>query len=243
MPSKRVLTLKERLYPSQNCGTVLFRSMITKRLRPGHTVLDLGAGLGRSALDFRSNVKIVIGLDIDPEINKNQFLSFAVRGDAELLPFKDKSFNLILANYFVEHVKAPLTMLHNAYRILRPGGYLVFRTPNLYHYVSIAALLTPIQFHKKYSKYVKGAEGDLFPKFYRMNTGARVQHLCEEAGFVKEELLTIERQPSYLMFSVPSFYLGYAYERLVNSSEVFKDFRSNIFGVFRKPENNMEIPR
>ena len=67
-----------------------------------------------------------------------------------------------------------------------------------------------------------------------MNTRQTVRRVLIQAGFFEEELLTVETEPSYLMFSVPSFLLGVAYERLVNRFPFLSGFRACLFGCFRK---------
>jgi hypothetical protein len=55
-----------------------------------------------------------------------------------------------------------------------------------------------------------------------------------QVGFVEEELLTVETEPSYLMFSLPSFLVGVAYERVVNHFASLSGFRACLFGCLRK---------
>ena len=45
----------------------------------------------------------------------------------------------------------------------------------------------------------------------------------------------IEVPPNYLMFSLPTFLLGVAYERVVNAAAWLSAARVNFIGVFRKP--------
>ena len=47
------------------------------------------------------------------------------------LPFKDSEFDLIWHFDVIEHVEKPFMFLSEQYRLLKPGGYLLFNTPNL----------------------------------------------------------------------------------------------------------------
>ena len=76
--------------------------------------------------------------------------------------------------------------------------------------------------------------GEPFPTYYRMNTCSDVRRMLTQAGLVEEELLTVEAEPSYLMFSVPLVLLGVTYERLVNRFACFTNLRACLFGCFRK---------
>lgn len=55
-----------------------------------------------------------------------------------------------------------------------------------------------------------------------------------QAGFREVDLIFREACPNYLTFSMPSFLLGVAYERLVNRFDFLKGIRCNIIGRFVK---------
>jgi hypothetical protein len=76
--------------------------------------------------------------------------------------------------------------------------------------------------------------GEPYPTYYRMNTCADIRRVLTRVGFVEEELLTVEAEPSYLMFSLPSFLVGVAYERVVNRFASLSGFRACLLAVFAK---------
>src|SRR5205085_10752753 len=80
---------------------------------------------------------------------------------------------------------------------------------------------------------------DVFPKFYRCNTEGMVRRLFVKAGFTVEELVLVEKEPTYLTRSAWLFSDGVWYESLVNSTDRTKSFRSNILTIFRNNLNNM----
>jgi ubiquinone/menaquinone biosynthesis C-methylase UbiE len=49
-------------------------------------------------------------------------------GDAEALPYSDRSFDAVVANLGIHHVARPGTAIAEALRVLRPGGRLAFTT-------------------------------------------------------------------------------------------------------------------
>ena len=57
------------------------------------------------------------------------------------LPFKDGLFDVIFHHDVVEHVKKPYLFLQEQYRVLKPGGHIVFGTPNLHRPANIIKLL------------------------------------------------------------------------------------------------------
>jgi hypothetical protein len=76
---------------------------------------------------------------------------------------------------------------------------------------------------------------DPHPTYYRMNSLVAVRRALKSVGFTEEDILMVEAEPSYLMFSVPSFLLGVGYERIVNHSEALSGLRACILACFRKP--------
>ncbi len=54
-----------------------------------------------------------------------------VDGDAqELLGLKNESFDFVYSSHCLEHVRDPLEALLNWWRVLKPGGYLIFAIPD-----------------------------------------------------------------------------------------------------------------
>jgi hypothetical protein len=75
-----------------------------------------------------------------------------------------------------------------------------------------------------------------------MNTRRGARRVLTRAGLQEEELVTVEAEPSYLVFSTPSFLLGVAYERLVNRISSLAGFRACLFGCFRKDRAAPGVP-
>ena len=101
------------------------------------TVLDLGAGLGHASVEA-----IMRGCEltaVEPGIEwcsiVRQRLKQAGRGDAivadgEKLPFSDSRFDLIVSIGVLEHVRRPGHLLNEAYRVLKPGGWMFLSCEN-----------------------------------------------------------------------------------------------------------------
>jgi len=240
-PGVRELT--QRFYYQRPCwvdGTSQFAALIHKRLSRDARILDLGAGRGKAGpVNFRGEAGVVVGVDPDWGLSENSSVDRHVLGLAQKLPFRAAAFDLVFSDWVVEHLPDPAGAITEVFRVLKPGGSLVFRTGNLFHYSYAIAAVTPHWFHRLVANWVRGVvdDGDdPHPTYYRMNTEASVRRSLEQAGFAEEELLMVEAEPSYLMFSVPTFLLGLAYERLVNRAAFLSGFRACIFGCFRKPE-------
>lgn len=211
--------------------------MIRDVVEPGSLILDLGAGVG-SSVKLGAKVASVVGVDSASAITENSGVAHRVRGRAPYLPFRNDTFDLVLCDWVVEHLEDPETVAAEVMRVLTPGGYFAFRTGNLFHYSYALAASTPYWFHRMAANRARGLQGSLsdpHPTYYRMNTPRAVWRSMKKAGFVEGRVRMVEAEPSYLMFSVPSFFLGLAYERLVNRVPKLARFRACILACFRKP--------
>jgi SAM-dependent methyltransferase len=101
--------------------------------------LDLGAGQGAlSALLLRAGYD-VSACDLFPEFFRCPGVECR-RSDAhDRLPYTDASFDLVACFEVVEHLESHASLFREIARVLRPGGTLVFTTPNI---VSIKSRLS-----------------------------------------------------------------------------------------------------
>jgi ubiquinone/menaquinone biosynthesis C-methylase UbiE len=117
---------KTRLYDRRRGwvdGTTRFAALVRNRLRPDMRILDLGAGPGKPGrVNFRGEVASVVGVDPDWLLSLNEQVDVRVLAVAESLPFRSASFDLILADWVVEHLPDPGGMASEIQRVLKPGG-------------------------------------------------------------------------------------------------------------------------
>jgi SAM-dependent methyltransferase len=237
-----VKALTERFYhnrPDWVDGSSQFGNLVREYLRSDYRILDLGAGSGKvGPVNFLGEVRTVIGIDRDAYIRRNTQIDHGVIGLAEHLPFRASSFDLIVSDWMIEHLARPESAAAEVYRILKSPGFFAFRTGNVRHYSYGIAAVTPHWFHQLLTNRVRrlpAGNGDPYPTHYRMNTVEAVRNYLGRAGFVEEKLMMVEPEPSYLMFSIPSFLVGLAYERLVNGVPSLSRLRACILCCFRKP--------
>jgi SAM-dependent methyltransferase len=222
--------------PDWTDGTSEFAAMVRKVLKPTSRVLDLGAGCG-GMVSFRGEVAMVVGMDADYSINNNINVDRRVRGLAGSLPLRAAAFDLVCCDWVIEHLSDPRAAAREVMRVLAPGGFFVLRTGNLFYYSYALAAMTPYWFHRMVANLARGlaAEDDPHPTYYRLNTAGEMRRSLVEAGFAEVGLRMVEAEPSYLMFSVPSFLAGLAYERIVNRIACLARLRACIFVCARKP--------
>ena len=92
----------------------------------GMRVLNLACGPGLVAGEAAEREARPIGLDFSSAMialaRANYPAIGCAEGDAEALPFADRSFEAVVANFGLHHVPRPIRALSEIHRVLRPGG-------------------------------------------------------------------------------------------------------------------------
>ena len=82
---------------------------IKRYLAPDFSVLDVGCGVGEHSRLLKNDCKRIYGIDLSLEMvksaNNNLGGTFAMRGDATKLPFRDSSFDVIYTSNTLHHIK------------------------------------------------------------------------------------------------------------------------------------------
>lgn len=230
--------LDRALYPnfSRNWDDQLLRERVVSHLHAAATVLDLGAGAGIvEQMNFKGLAGRVCGVDLDPRVVENPMLDEGRVADAGGIPYPDGMFDLVFADNVVEHLSDPLSVFTDVFRVLKPGGVFLFKTPNRSHYMPTIARLTPHSFHQLVNRIRGRAEVDTFPTLYRANCRKTVISIASQAGFGVDRIERIEGRPEYTRIAWPFYLLGAAYERLVNSTEALAGIRILLIAELRKP--------
>lgn len=99
------------------------------------TILDIGCGKAWVAQNCCSMAKHVVSMDIsltnvEKARKKYTFENHSgVVADSLKLPFKENSFDYIIASEIIEHVVYPDVFVQGLLKILKPGGKLLVTTP------------------------------------------------------------------------------------------------------------------
>jgi SAM-dependent methyltransferase len=227
-----IAELDAKYYPNYVRPDVRFDRAIRRYLHATDSILDAGAGRGEKfRYDYKTWVERVVGVDVEEGVLTNPNLDEAYVADLADLPFDDATFDLVFSRCVLEHVEDPVSVLEELRRVLRPNGHLIFRVPSRFHYVSIAARLTPLRFHRWFNAQ-RGFGAENFPTFYRINDRSTLRSLAAATGYGIRELELFEMKPSYLVFHPLAYRVGIGYERLVNRFDRLQGLRSNIIGVF-----------
>jgi SAM-dependent methyltransferase len=106
------------------------------QVKPGDRFLDVGTGTGNLALTAAREGAVATGIDLTPNLieaakRHSQLLKLNVEwheGDAEALPFKDASFDVVASQFAHMFAPRPEVALGEMLRVLRPGGRIAFAT-------------------------------------------------------------------------------------------------------------------
>jgi SAM-dependent methyltransferase len=133
---KHIEALDRRWYPgyAANWDDALFRERILLRISSQSRILDLGAGAGIvEQMNFRGVAGQVCGVDLDPRVTTNAFLDQAKIASGDAIPYGNEEFDLVFADNVLEHLSQPHSVFAEVYRVLRPGGWFLAKTPNRYY--------------------------------------------------------------------------------------------------------------
>lgn len=164
-------------------------------------VLDIGSGTGEKISSFRSLFFDVICLDIstkNAKLVKKRGME-ALVGDAQYLPFRSSSFDLVTCFHAVEHLKSPTQAFGQIYRVLRKNGFALVVTPNRKRIASmlISPLMRLSSFNVKYPQ--------------------NPDHIFE---FTNIDLMCILRKTNFANFSVIPLFLGLKVGKYVETTQL-----------------------
>jgi len=237
--SNLVARMDKWLYPDleNNWDDTMLRDRILKILKPEDVMLDLGAGAGIiRQMNFRGLAGRVCGIDLDPRIlTQNRYLDEALQGSAEVIPYPSDTFDFVIANNVMEHITDPHGVYREVFRVLKPGGRFLFKTPNKWHYMPLIARLTPLWFHQYINRIRGRSTEDTFPTKYLANSPGQIRDLAQGSGLHVESIDLIEGRPEYTRLTAFTYVFGFLYERIVNWVPGLSVFRIVIIGRLRKP--------
>jgi len=108
-----------------------FVGRIVRNLNPDPRILDVGCGTGAN-LEMLAQFGEVEGVDVSTEaldFCQTRGLQNVRQGEAEHLPYEDRSFDLVTGLDVVEHLDDDTAGLQEMRRVLRPGGRALLFVP------------------------------------------------------------------------------------------------------------------
>ncbi len=127
-------------------------------LPQGAAVLDVGSGDGRIVSELRRQGFRAVGIELRPGPGAD------VVGRAEALPFRDRSFELVLMVLVLMHVREASHALEEVRRVTRRGGKVLVAVGNRQSFTGLALRERSPRFLRRkipYDHYLSYSEGEL----------------------------------------------------------------------------------
>lgn len=164
-----------------------YEAIIAKLLRKNAAWADVGCGRDI----FPSNVELaarlarrcdhVIGIDPDPNIQENPFLTEKHQGMVDDFA-GSVACDLVTMRMVAEHIANPGSAMRQVSGMLKQHGSVVILTPHKRAPLSLLARLIPFRIHHPVKRFFWGTEErDTFPVEFKMNTRTDLARLAEYA--------------------------------------------------------------
>jgi SAM-dependent methyltransferase len=212
----------------------VYRALVRRHLPPAGRALDLGCGHASWLLPELAGATLAAGVDPDLRaLRRHGPLRDRVVGLAERLPFADAQFDLVTSAWVFEHLDHPRGAMCEVARVLRPGGKLVFLTPNAWNYNVWVIRAVPGRLHEFFTFRLYGRErSDTYRVRYRLNSPRRVDSVLREAGLARCEIW-LNGDPTYAGLNRLLFVLACGVERLLDLGPL-RQARVHLLGVYEK---------
>lgn len=202
-------------------------------------VLDAGCGNGNYVVDeFRSKISLACGVDANTEATaKNICLDEIKYSPLEEIPYENNKFDVALSLWVVEHLKNPTEVFEEIYRVLKPGGFFLFATPNKdFLPIRVKNLLNLNKINIIANKLLYGREEkDIFRTFYGANDEHDLRNRLENAKF-EEIQIDLNYDPGYTSFNEITF-------KVSNLLSGLPWFKAHLVGLARKGLGAMDLAR
>jgi len=176
----------------------------------GARVLDAGCGRVSALAPFRERIAEFVGVDIQEPRPRPPWLDHFVQADVcrDSGAFPEKTFDLVLSSFTVEHFQDPAGALRILLSWLRPGGTIVITTVNRGHPFVKLYLSVPRPLARPLQRVLKASSGDAHPLVGACNTPAALRDALVETGFSEIELVTTDHLARAWSRRLPAYVAG-----------------------------------
>ena len=224
----------KKINPQWNDSLKLYINLIDREVTAKTKVLDIGCGHGDFLKAVFARTEHTYGIDSDGQaLKKNTIIKNKINGSAEQMPLPNNFFDLVVSSWAFEHLENPRRVLTEIYRILKPGGKIIFLTPNSWNYVVWINRLIPRLFRDFLTqKLYNRQEHDTFPTRYKINSVKKIDKRFASLGFKKSQLI-LNGDPSYISFNQMLFKLACFIEKILDI-KLLNFAKVHIIGVYKK---------
>lgn len=228
---RKCKNIRDRIYDREQRPGAIFKRELLKLVSPESTIVDIGCGREASFLrSVSSCVKEAYGIDLEISetiIDGNMQIMY---GDAEAIPLRDHSVDVITLINVAEHLHDPKRVFLECKRILKPSGSLILMTPNKFCHTVLFGRAFPHRIRQWANLVITGTpRKDTFPAYYKANSAGALRRLGSLAGLSVVSIRYLSYHPGHFMFSTFLYRCAVAVERHVLQREAFRWFRQGIF--------------
>ena len=217
----------QKLDPSFKQRWDAYNELITSYMAKESIWVDIGCGDNFSVETFGSKARLAVGIDL--LLPQHKTAALFICGDIRHLPISSEIADLVTLRFVVEHLPYIPSDFTEIERILKPGGYIVMITPNLWSpFVFVAQLLPSVLKRKILHALYTVDESEVIPTYHLLNTPSQIR---KGIGKLKPVRLEFVQGASYVrrwLFLI--FFLWH----LFTKKGFVKVLRDNLLAVFIK---------
>ena len=227
--------LYRHLKPGWEDSLAIYIRSISQHVHTDTHVLDIGCGHGDFLRDVYARTPHTYGIDPDAEaLASNSIIQHTTVGSTDQLLFEDQFFDLVVSAWVLEHLEQPEQAFQEVYRVLKPGGRVIFLTPNAWNYNVWLIRMFPNRLHSFFVRWLyKRQECDTYPVRYAINSPLRIQRILGSIGFRKVHMI-LNGDPTYISFNKLLFFLACRLEAILDL-KCFRCARVHIISIYEKP--------
>jgi len=213
-----------------------FKKCLDKYIDQDTRLLDIGCGRQTFGVDYYKKAAEWVGVDPDKEALADntgpmqQKLNFAIKD----IPESIVQFDLVIAQWVLEHLSDPDIEIKKISQLCKPGGYFIFTTTNLNSPLVWLSNISPTKIKKNIRKSTLGIdEEDTYPTKYLINRPAKIDRCLKEQGFESVILKTVGVL-TYFAFNRHVLRAKVLFDKFVEKISFGRVFRTHIIGVYQK---------
>jgi 2-polyprenyl-3-methyl-5-hydroxy-6-metoxy-1,4-benzoquinol methylase len=185
--SKKIINL---FYPNYKDVGYFFKKYLDKYVTKDALLLDIGCGRQSFGDEYYKKAKYKVGVDPDEEALKdNKLMDKKVCSDIENIPQSLGKFDVIIAQWVLEHIQNPKEDMKKIGSLCNKDGHFIFMTTNIYSPVTLISKVLSTGIKKKLRRKLFNIdEEDTYPTVYKINSASKIDYFLKEAGFEKVDI-------------------------------------------------------